>query len=204
MRRIAVAVAVVLAAAGIFLLLLAVDVHRWHASLVAGDVAFRTDPRAAAWTPSSLLAGGVARSLLGVADDVRAREALRAFERSSPRQPVFLTPISIVHARTVAQTLLVRAAAVDGNRVRRAQELDLAAIYPLIALDPFDPGARAQSLVLAADGFRTALAADPANADAAYNLELTLRLLAGHGPNGRAQEGRSGPHASSVGAGSGY
>jgi len=198
------AVAAVLAAAGAFLLLLAVDVHRWHARIDAGDVAYRTRPAAAHWAPSQLLPGGIARSLLGVADDVRAREALRAFKRSQPRRGVFLTPVSIVHARTVAQALLERAAADDRDPVRRGQELNLAAIYLLIALDPFDPGARAQSLLQAADGFRAALASDPANAEAAYNLELTLRLLAGHGPNGRAQQGRSGPHASSVGPGSGF
>jgi hypothetical protein len=196
--------AAVLAAAGIALLLLAVDVHRWQSGIAAGDVAYRTRPGAADWTPSQLLPGGLARSLLHVADDVRAREALRAFKGSHPRRGVFLTPVSIVHARTIAQTLLTRAAADDRDAARRSQELNLAAVYLMIALDPFDPGARSQSLVQAADGFRAALASDPANADAAYNLELTLRLLAGHGPSGRAQEGRSGPHASSVGAGSGY
>lgn len=198
------AAAAVLAAAGIFLLLLAVDVHRWHARLEAADVAYRTRPAAADWSPSQLVPGGIAHSLLGVADDVRTREAFRAFKVSQPRRSVFLTPVSIVHARTVAQALLERAAAEDRNPVRRGDELNLAAIYLLIALDPFDPGARAQSLVQAADGFRAALASDPTNADAAYNLELTLRLLAGHGPNGRAQQGRSGPHASSVGPGSGF
>lgn len=203
MKRLGTAAAVC-AAAGVFLLLLAVDVHRWHARLDAGDAAYRTAPAVADWTPSQVLPGGIARSLLGVADDVRTREALRAFKLSHPRRGVFLTPVSIVHARTVAQALLTRAAAADGDPVRRAQELNLASVYLMIALDPFDTGARAQSLVQAADGFRNALASDPANADAAYNLELTLRLLAGHGPSGRAQQGRSGPHASSVGAGSGY
>jgi len=198
------AAAALSAAAGVFLLLLAVDVHRWHEALDAGDVAYRTAPAEAEWSPAQVLPGGLARSLLGVADDVRTREALRAFKLSHPRRGVFLTPVSIVHARTVAQALLTRAASADHDAARRGQELNLAAIYLLIALDPFDTGARAQSLLQAADGFRAALASDPTNADAAYNLELTLRLLAGHEPSGRAQQGRSGPHASSVGAGSGY
>jgi hypothetical protein len=203
--KIRAAVAAVLVLAGVFLLLLAVDVHRWQARLAADDVVYRTDPgRKHMWSPEQVLPDGLARSLLGVDDDVRTRIALRAFKRAHPRRLVFLTPVSIVHARSVAQAMLARASDRDGDAVRRAQELNLEGVLSLIAIDPFDPGARAQNLLQAAATFRTALASDPSNEDAAYNLELTLRLLHGRQTNGRPQGASGGSRASSTGAGSGY
>jgi hypothetical protein len=199
------ALAAVLVLAGVFLLLLAVDVHRWQARLAADDIVYRTDPtRKHPWSPPQILPGDLARSLLGVDDDVRVRIAFRAFKRAHARRLVFLTPVSIVHARSVAQAMLARASDRDGDARRSARELNLEGVLSLIAIDPFDPGARAQNLVQAATTFRAALASDPSNEDAAYNLELTLRLLHGHQVNGRPQGASGGSRASSTGAGSGY
>lgn len=200
------AIAAVLVLAGVFLILLAVDVHRWQTRIAAGDIAYRTDPAAKhLWSPPQIVPGGLARSLLGIDDDLRVRRALRAFKRAHARKLVFLTPVSIVHARSVAQAALARASDRDRDAVRRAGVLNLEGVLSLIAIDPFDPGARTQSLIQAATTFRDALTSNPNDENAAYNLELTLRLLHGRPQNnGRPQGASGGSRASSIGGGSGY
>jgi hypothetical protein len=206
MRRwLALAAAAVALAAGIFLFLLAVDVHRWQSRLAADDIAFRTaETRHDLWQPSQLLPGDLARSLLGVDDDLRTRHALQIFRLGRERVPFFVASSQMIAYRSEAQALLSRAADSDRERPRRAQELNLLGILELIAVGGGDPAERQKYLPRAADDFRQAIALDPTNADAKFNLELTLRLLQNASQSGGARSGLGGVTARGEESGSGY
>jgi len=203
-RRLALAGAALAIAAGVFLLLVAVDVHRWQTRVEADDVAFRTQPtRSDLWSPPQLVPE-VARGLLGVDDDVDSREALRIFKLGQPRTLFFIAGPQLIAYRSAAQALLTRQIETDTNAVRRAQELNLLGILELIAVGGGDPQSRQRYLPRAAENFRNAMALDPANEDAKFNLELTLRLLEKQRQSGGAQSGLCGTTARGEETGSGY
>lgn len=203
-RRLALALALLAAAAGVFLLLLAIDVHRWQARLAADDVSFRTAAaRRDLWRPPQLLPG-LARGLLGLDDDLRSRQALQIFDLGHPRTIFFVAGDQTIAYRSEAQALLSRAVDTDRNRPRASQELDLLGILELIAVGGGDPGERQKYLPRAADDFRQAIGLDPTNADAKYNLELTLRLLQISHESGGARSGLGGVTARGEESGNGY
>lgn len=203
-RPLALAAAVLAAGAGVFLLLLAVDVHRWQSRIAADDVAFRTQPsRSDLWSPPQFFPG-VARDLLAVGDDVRSREALRIFKLGQPRKLFFLAGPQLIAFRSAAQALLTRNIEEDTNARRRGQAFDLLGILELIAVGGGDPQTRQRYLPRAAENFRNAMAVDPANEDAKFNLELTLRLLEKQRQSGGAQSGLGGTTARGEETGSGY
>jgi hypothetical protein len=202
-RWLALAGAAVLAAASVFLLLLAIDTHRWQHKIAAGDIALRTDPGGGRlWTPTTILPAGISRGLLGVGDDVKLRGALQLFRLSRPRVPYYLTNNSIVAYRSEAQAALSRAIETERNPVRRAEETNLLGVLELIGVGGADPQL-AQTVPQAADDFRNAVTLDPENADAKYNLELALRLLSRQHNGGAAQSGFGGTvaHGRQLGGG---
>jgi hypothetical protein len=205
-RRAAIVVAaLLLAGAGVFLLLLAVDVRRWQGAIAAGDATLRAQPAAKRlWQPSQLVPGSLARDLLGLGDDVRAREAIQLVALGRPRQLAFVAGEQAVAYRSAAQTLLGRLAGEDANPVRRAQELNLLGVVELITAAAGDPLAQQQHLPRAADDFRRAILVDPTSADAKHNLELTLRLLRPSNSRTKPRSGLGGVTARGEGGGSGY
>jgi hypothetical protein len=202
-RWVGLVAALALAAAGVGALLLAVDVHRWRGQVAAGDVAYRTDPRAAKWKPTQLL-GGVAEGLLGVQDDLAARQGYLAFKLGQPRKLYFVAGDQIVAYRSSAQALLARISDGDHDTSRRAQELNMIGILELISFPGGDPNERQKHLPRAAADFRQAILLDPSNADAKTNLELTLRLMQNPNHRGGAQSGLGGTTAKGEETGSGY
>lgn len=204
MRRwLALAVALLAAAAGVLLLLVAVDVHRARSTLAAGDVTYRTMPHAAYWRAPQFVPG-IARSLLGIDDDVAVREAFQSFKLGIPRELYFVAGDQIVAYRSAAQAMLARISDVDHNAVRRSLELNLTGVLELISFPGGDPNERQKHLPRAADDFRQAMALDPTNADAKTNLELTLRLEQNPNHRGGAQSGLGGTTAKGEESGSGY
>ena len=203
-RRLALGAALLATTAGVFLLLLAVDVHRWRTRMAADDVALRTtETRRDLWQPAQIFPG-LARGLLGLDDDIRSRQALQLFDLGHPRTPFFVAGTQLIAYRSEAQALLSRAADADRDRPRRAQELNLLGILELIAVGGGDPGERQKYLPRAADDFRQAIVLDPSNADAKFNLELTLRLLQNARESGGARSGLGGVTARGEGTGNGY
>ncbi len=202
-RRLALSGALLLAAGGVFLLLIAVDVHRWQSRMAAGDVAFRSNPRAASWKPAEIVPG-VARGLLGVDDDLQVRQAFLSFKLGMPRQLYFVAGDQVVAYRSAAQAMLARISDGDHDKSRKSQELNLTGILELISFPGGDPNERQKHLPRAAADFRQAIVLDPTNDDAKTNLELTLRLMQNPNHRGGAQSGLGGTTAKGEESGSGY
>jgi hypothetical protein len=183
--------AVVALAAALVLFALAIDVGRW---------------RHVATRPPATLLGGTAEDLLGTRDDVALRSGIHAFVAAERTPYGFDNGQHQTRVRSAAEGQLAGVA--SGAPAREASQAeDLvgvlawgAAQAPPGVLDPADRAVQA---------FTEAAHLDPANVDAAFNLELALRALTPHGarqgvnPNaGTTGTGTSG--AGSGGPGEGY
>ncbi|MDX6441726.1 MAG: hypothetical protein QOE43_1455 [Gaiellaceae bacterium] len=177
--------AVVLVALAVVAALLAGDVRAWRSSLAAGDTAYAATPSRASWTADAKL-GGVSEALLGVRDDVQLRDALQRYIDASKLHLRLDNALSVESARASAQDALEQVShASDPRRV--SQVLTLLGILAYRA----SASGGAQSQVDAAiSDFTDAVRADPANEQAAYDLELLLRLTAARGS--RVEPGQGG------------
>jgi hypothetical protein len=204
MTPVRVSLAAVFVAFAVLAGLLAGDVRAWHSSLAAGDAAFATTPSRASWAPNAQL-GGISEALLGVRDDVQLRTALQRYIDASKLHLRLDNALTVESARARAQDALEQVSrARDPRRV--SQVLTLLGILAYRA----SASGGAQSQVDAAiSDFTDAVRADPANEQAAYDLELLLRLTAARGsrvePGQGGGFGRTGRHGAGSGQpGSGY
>ena len=157
---------------GVGLLLLAVDVAQLRSALPEDDVRYRAVPTAELWQPSEALPGGVARSVLGVRDDILFRRALRAVRLSHPETPGFSDPTFVIH-RNDASAWLTDVVQRDGDPLRRSAAANLLGVLSF-ADAIADYANRGKLLASAIERFRQAIALDPANDGAKFNLELAL------------------------------
>jgi len=203
-RWLALGGALLAAAVGVFLLLLAVDVHRWHSRIAAGDIAVRTNPVGShLWVPQTFLPARISRGLLGVDDDLRLRQAIQLFRLGRPGVPYYLTSTAVTAYRSEAQASFSRAIETDQEAARRSEELNLLGVLELIGVGGSDPQLL-QTVPRAADDFRNALVADPTNDDAKFNLELALRLLQRQRGGNSTQGGFGGTVAKGNQSGNGF
>jgi hypothetical protein len=198
--------AAMLAAAGVVLLLLALDVDRRQAALTAGDARFRTQPGARLWQASELVPFGAATGLLGVSDDLAYRRALQALRLGQPHQLAFGSP-TLIGLRADAGRRLARIARGDPDRSRRsAAENFLGALS--LATSAEDEDSQVTDIEDAIESFRAAVADDETNADAKHNLELALSRLeavqASSLPESKIGNASSGRGAGVGRAGTGY
>ena len=103
--------AVAALAAGICLVLLAVDVGRWNTAFARDDVRFKVQPtRSDLWKPRTLVPFHAAKRLLGVDDDLFYRQTLRHFYLAQPRANKYLhTNIDTIRSEaTVALAEYIR------------------------------------------------------------------------------------------------
>jgi hypothetical protein len=184
--------AVVALAAGVILLLLAVDVGRWNAAFARDDVRFKIEPtRSDLWHPHELLPFHAAERLLGVKDDVVYRDTLRRFYLARPHANRW-AHTNIDALRSVATVALAAYIRNGNDPKRQSQAANMLGVIALGLAATDDPGQRLRFLLFASRSFRGALTLDQSNEDAKFNLELTLRLLrqqptstgggAAHGP----------------------
>jgi hypothetical protein len=169
--------AVAALAAGICLVLLAVDVGRWNTAFARDDVRFKVQPtRSDLWKPDTLVPFHAAKRLLGVDDDLFYRRTLRHFYLAQPRANKYLhTNIDAIRSEaTVALAEYIREGT---SQARRSQAANLLGILGLALAATDDPGQRLRFLLFASREFRGALTFDQSNEDAKFNLELALRLL---------------------------
>ena len=175
---------------------LASDVGRWRAALHAGDVRYRTSPdRNGLWRPDETLPSGVAGTLLGVGDDVRFREALRAFRLSRLDLGVTSDPkLALVRGEAMARLQEIAGGA--GDRRLRSRAMDLLGV---LSFESALSEAQDQEIHIrdAIAAFQGAIALDPANSEAKTNLELSLQTGKGMQP----QESAGGQNPSPGGAG---
>lgn len=161
-------------AVSVMLFLLAADVVRWRDALSAGDVHYRVAPQSAeTWQPDVLVAFHAARALLGVQDDVEFRRAVHAFANARLEEPTVSDP-EVALLRNEAQARLEAIAGGDGDRVRRSRAAGLLGVLGLARLMS-ETQDRETLLEIALTGLQLAIALDPGNGDAKFNLELALQ-----------------------------
>lgn len=180
-----VALAAVLVVLAVLAALAAGDARGWGSALAAGDAAYVATPARASWTPHARL-GGVAEELLGVHDDVQLREALQLYVDASKLHLRLDNALDVESARARAQDALEQVSrATDAER--RSQALTLLGI---LAFRASAAGGAQSQIDAAISDFTDAVRADPANEEAAFDLELLLRLTAARGT--RAEPGQGG------------
>lgn len=191
------------------LVLLAVDVRRWQDGLRADDVRYVADAGAAdLWRTDTILPWDPARRLLGVGDDIRLRDGIRAL-RQGRLEAGFTSDPAIALPRAEAVALLTAVAKGDDSAERRSRALGLLGVYAFAGSQAGGPD-REQLLTEAVGAFQAAIEADPANDEAKGNLERALQrraALQAIPGGGLADPSHGGPGARGAGAGnagSGY
>ena len=190
--------ALVLALAAV---LLALDIGRWRDQIAAGDRRLAANPVARVrFTPSTLLPGDPARRLLGLDDDIRLREAIRAFSVAQ-RTGLGFDNGQERSLRQAEADGLLEGVVLSGSPSQVAQADVLIGVLAFAKTSAPDgvttPGARAIA------AFTEAARLDPTDIAAKFDLELTLRALAPHGtrPGSNPSSGGKGPGHGGAGAG---
>ena len=166
-------------AAAVMLVLLALDARAWSSRLPADDLRYRRDASASKlWSPHELSPFGIDRMVLGLGDDIAYRRALREFRIGRPLEPVFTTAAT-TH-RVQAQIALTDVMATPGQATRASQAANLLGVLGF-AMATQDTAQRETFLNNAITAFRQAIALDPGNDDALFNLEYALDQLKGSG-----------------------
>jgi hypothetical protein len=154
--------------------LLATDVSRWPGALKAGDARYRTNPdEAGLWRPDELAPRRLARDLLGLDDDLAYRRAVQGLRVARLEGPSVTDP-NLSLLRSDAQARLLEIMESEGDPARRSQAANLMGVVALVSLVAEERD-RAILFSTAVRSFRRAIALDPGNNDAKYNLELSLQ-----------------------------
>ena len=162
----------------LFLVLLAIDVVRSHEALASGDEAYTSSPKEGGlWKPGALGASTLSRKVLGVDDDLRFRQAVRALRLSQRDKPTDSSPDAILR-RAKAQKLLQQVSDNDPDPRRRSRALSLLSVL-MLSTPAADQEERATTQRIALANLQKAIETDPANDEAKYNLEVVLRRRAG-------------------------
>jgi hypothetical protein len=193
---------------GTLLFLLALDVARLRSALPADDVRYLGAPEQRLWDPDEVVPGGIARTLLGVDDDIRFRRAVRGVRLSHPEMPGFSDPSYVVH-RNEATAWLTDIVQQDDDPKRQSDAANLLGVLTF-ADAVADYTNRGRLLEGATGRFRQAINLDPANDEAKHNLELTLSRARGlelseaGGGNAPSPGGKGAKGAGAGDPGSGY
>ena len=162
----------------LFLVMLAIDVVRSHEALASGDETYTSSPKdGGLWKPGALGASSLSRKVLGVDDDLRFREAVRALRLSQQDEPTDSSPDAILR-RAKAQKLLQQVSNSDPDPRRRSRALSLLSVL-MLSTPAADREERATTQRIALANLQKAIETDPANDEAKYNLEVVLRRRAG-------------------------
>jgi hypothetical protein len=198
MTPVRVSLAVAFVALAVLVALLAGDVRAWRSSLAAGDAAYAATPSRASWTPDTRL-GGVAEGLLGVRDDVQLRDALQRYIDASKLHLRLDNALSVESARARAQDALEQIS--HANDLRRVSQV--LTLLGILAYRASASGGAQSQVDAAISNFTDAVRADPANTEAAFDLELLLRLTAARGSRVEPGQGGGFGRTGRRGAGSG-
>ena len=191
MRRIvALPLAALAAVVATLLLLLAVDVNRWHAQTAADDATFRAFPLAQhVWEQSTILPTATARTVLGADDDMAYRDGVRAFFLARPRARGALQVPELEAQRGQAQIELTQKFRSERDRRRKSHVGTLLGALALAVSPNQDVEQRVTTLEAAVAYLQEAVRLDPANEDAKFNLESALRRLMSDPPSFESQRG---------------
>jgi hypothetical protein len=191
--------AVVCLLLALFLAVLALDVARSRDALAHGDVQYRITPETSGlWTARTFAPFDLAPSLLGVEDDIELRRAVRALRLARLADPsVSVSDPQVAILRNAAQARLDALVAGDGLARDRSRAAGLLGVLGLARLAS-ETQDRAVLLAATVANLQLAIALDPENADAKYNLELALQRARGI----QLTEGAGGQNPSPGGTGS--
>ncbi len=199
-ERSAIGVAAVLCLVlAIVLALLALDMSRSRDALASGDVEYRIVPETAGlWRARTVVPFGLAASLLGTSDDVAVRRAVRAVRLARLDDPsTFVSDPQVALLRNDAQARLDALVAGSGSEKEKSRAAGLLGVLALARLAT-ETQDRAELLGTAVANLQLAIALDPSNDDAKYNLELALQRSRGI----QLTEGAGGQNPSPGGTGS--
>ncbi len=186
--RLALAGVAVLLAVGA--VLLAADTRAWDEGLRDGDRRLERAPGTTRWEADVILPGDPTRRLLGLADDLALRRAIRAYLIAERTPRAFDGGLQRTQARSAAEAALADVAA--GGSSRDASQAENLFGVLVQRTGRVADGSTGEERSIAA--FETAVRLDPANADAKYNLELLLQ-------RGRATGSREGAGTGSASRG---
>jgi hypothetical protein len=193
------AAAVVCLALALGLALLALDVARSEDALASGDVQYRITPETPGlWTPSTIVPFGAAESLLGTSDELEMRRAIRAVRVARLDDPtVSVSDPQIALLRNAALARLDALVAGDGSDQEKSRAAGLLGVVGLSRLGT-EIQDRVALLSATVANLQLAIALDPSNDEAKYNLELVLQRARGT----QLTEGAGGQNPSPGGTGS--
>ena len=201
------ALACVLLLAAVAIALLAADVRAQSDALSAGDARYAGAPGRATWSASTLLPDAVSGTLLGVDDDLAARQALRRFRATAFRRGRLDNAVDVASDRADAEVALAGVAR-SHDPDKASQALTLLGV---LAFGDFARSGRnsAGLAEAAVSYFDAAVRLDPDNGAAKYDLELALKALIARGvrigPGSGAGVGSSGRRGGGSGVpGHGY
>jgi hypothetical protein len=179
------------------LAVLAVDVARWTDAVESGDVRFRSAPEAARlWQADEIVRFSAARRALGIDDDIDFREAVRAMRLAGLDDPVVSDP-EVAVRRNEAQARLDAIVAADADDSRRSRAAGLLGVLGLVRF-MYETQEREALLAETVSNLRLAIALDPGNDDAKFNLELAYQ----RGRGLEVAETEAGENAAPGGSGS--
>lgn len=182
--------------AAVALFLLAADVARLHRAVSADDVRYRVQPGAPdLWDPRAFVPVRAGERLVGISDDLHLRRAVRSLRLSRLEDPTVSDP-TLALRRNIAQARLEAIAAGHGDSARRSRAAGLLGVLGLARLvtESQDREAVLQSAIA---NLQFAIALDPSNDEAKFNLELALQ----RGRGIRLEEASGGGNPTPGGAG---
>lgn len=191
--------AVICLALALALGLLALDVARSRDALVQDDVQYRITPgKTGMWRASTHVPFDLAVTLIGTEDDVELRRAVRSVRLARLDDPsVSLSDPEIALLRNDAQARLDAIVAGDADARTKSRAAGLLGVLGLARLGS-ETQDRVALLGATVANLQLAIALDPANDEAKYNLELALQRSRGI----QLTEGAGGQNPSPGGSGS--
>lgn len=179
--------------------LLALDVSRTQDALAQGDVQYRVTPqRADLWRASMLVPQDLAPRMIGTEDDVELRRAVRAVLLARLDDPsVSVSDPEVALLRNAALAQLDYIVASDASAEDKSRAAGLLGVIGLARLVT-ETQDRVAALSATVANLQLAIALDPSNDDAKYNLELALQRSRGL----QLTEGAGGQNPSPGGSGS--
>jgi hypothetical protein len=181
------------------LALLALDASRSRDALASGDVRYRVTPKTPGlWSARALVPFAAATTLLGTEDDIELRRAIRAVRLARlDDTSVAISDPQVATLRNAAQARLDALVSGDGGAKEQSRAANLLGVLGLARLVT-ETQDRVALLSATVANFQLAIALDPDNDDAKYNLELVLQRSRGI----ELAEGAGGQNPSPGGTGS--
>jgi len=179
--------------------LLALDASRSRDALAQGDVDYRVTPeKTGLWRSTTVVPWDLAVRLIGTEDDVDLRRAVRSARLARLDDPgVSVSDPELALLRNDAQARLDALVASDASAEEKSRAAGLLGVLGLARLVS-ETQDRVALLGATVANLQLAIALDPSNDDAKYNLELALQRARGI----QLTEGAGGQNPSPGGSGS--